>query len=167
MLPARWRVRGIRPLWRGIFQAYDRNVYLLLIFTLGKGFQISIGQVATNLYVYSLGYPKDFVGLIAAMPAIGSLVAAVPIGVIADRIGRKRLLLLSGLLNPLALIATGLSTQPAPLLIAGLLNGVFSSAYWVTNLPLLTESAREDQRVGVLAANSFLLFGVGSLGALL
>ncbi len=166
MLPVRWRARGTRPFWRGIFQTYNRNVYLLLLFTFGKGLQISIGQVSTNLYVYSLGFPKDFVGLVAAMPAIGSLVAAVPLGLIADRIGRKPLLIVSGLLNPLALVGIALSTHPAPLLIAGLANGIFSSAYWVTNLPMLTESVEEDKRVGVLALNSFLLLGVGALGAL-
>src|SRR5262249_20888388 len=35
------------------------------------------------------------------------------------------------------------------------------------NLPLLTESTSEDQRVGALALNNFLLLGVGALGALI
>ena len=42
-----------------------------------------------------------------------------------------------------------------------------SVAYWVTNLPLLTESTGEQQRVGVFALNSFLLLGVGAFGNLL
>jgi MFS family permease len=166
MVPTGWRERWRPSSWRGMLPAYNRNVYLLLLFTFGKGLQISIGQVSTNLYVYSLGYPKEFVGLVAAMPALGALVSAVPIGLIADRIGRRPLLIISGLLNPLALVGIALSTQPGPLLIASLANGFLSSAYWVTNLPMLTESTREDQRVGVLALNSFLLLGVGALGAL-
>jgi MFS family permease len=146
---------------------YSRNVYLILLYTLGKGFQIFIGQVTTNLYVYSLGYPKDFIGLVAAMPAIGALMAAVPIGLMADRIGRKPLLLISGVLNPMALAAIGLSTSAPSLLIFSFLNGVCSSAYWVTILPILTESTREDQQVGVFAINSFLLLGVGAIGSLI
>src|SRR5205823_7142218 len=47
------------------------------------------------------------------------------------------------------------------------MQGVVSTAYWVTNLPLLTESTTERQRVGVFALNSFLLLGVGALGNLL
>lgn len=145
---------------------YPRNVYLVLLFTLGKGFQIYIGQVTINLYAYSLNYNKDFIGLLSAMPALGSLLAAIPIGLLADRIGRKPLLLVSGLLNPLALAAVGLSTGSTTMLVASLLNGVLSSAYWVTILPILTESTTEDQQVGVLAINSFLLLGVGALGSL-
>jgi MFS family permease len=153
--------------WRGAVLAYDRNIYLLLLFTLGKGFQLSIAALSTQLYVKSLGYPSSFVGLVVGMPAIGALGAAVPVGLLADRLGRKPLLILSGILNPLALAAIGLSTSPALLLGASFLNGVLSSAYWVANIPMLMESCPEEQRVWVLALNNFLLLGVGALGGLI
>ncbi len=144
-----------------------RNVYLLLIFTLGKGFQLSIAALTLNLYVHSLGYRPDFIGLFSAMPALGALIGAVPTGMLADRIGRKPVLLLTAFLTPLLLALVALATS-APLLLAiSLLQGLVSTAYWVTNLPLLTESTTEKQRVGVLALNSFLLLGVGALGNLL
>lgn len=150
-----------QQLWR-----YNRNVYLLLLFTLGKGFQLSIAALAINLYAYSLGYHQDFIGILTAMPALGSLLAGVPIGILADRIGRKPLLIISGILNPLTIAAIGLSASASLLVAASLVNGFIASAYWVTNLPMLTESTTDDQRVGVLALNNFLLLGVGALGAL-
>ncbi|MBF6589939.1 MAG: MFS transporter [Ktedonobacterales bacterium] len=153
--------------WRGALLDFDRNVHLLLLFTLGKGFQLSIAALSINLYVHSLGYRLDFIGLIAAMPALGSLLSAVPAGFLADRWGRKPLLILSGLLNPLALVAIGLSTSAPFLLAASFMNGVLSSAYWVINVPMLTESTREDQRVWVLSLNNFLLLGVGAFGSLI
>src|SRR5262245_28583164 len=153
--------------WWGAYFRYDRNVYLLLLFTLGKGFQLSIGTLTINLYVYSLGYQSQSVGVVAAMSAIGALIAGVPIGILADRMGRKPLLLLSGLFTPVTLVFIAFSTSLPLLIAANLLNGIVASAYWVTNLPLLTESTSEDQRVGVLALNNFLLLGVGALGALI
>ena len=146
---------------------YQRNVYLLLLFTLGKGFQLSIAALSIALYLKSLRFSYQDIGLILAMPALGALVAGVPMGFLADRIGRKPLLIISGFLNPLAIVAIGLSTSEPLLIAASLANGFLSSAYWVTNLPMLTESTTEDQRVGVLALNSFLLLGVGALGALI
>jgi MFS family permease len=144
-----------------------KNAYLLLLFTTGKGFQLTISTLTLNYYVHSLGYQPDFVGVFSAMPAIGSLVGAVPVGWLADRIGRKPLLLVTAILTPLFLAATVLVTS-APLLLAfGLMQGLVATAYWVTNLPLLVESTTERQRVGVLALNSFLLLGVGALGNLL
>jgi MFS family permease len=145
---------------------YHRNVYIMLQFTLGKGLQLGIAALSTNLYLYALGYRSEFLGLVTAAPAIGALLAAVPIGFLADRWGRRPLLLWSGVLNPIALAAIGLATNPALIVGASLVNGLLSGGYWVTNLPVLTESTSDDQRVGVLALNSFLLLGVGALGSL-
>jgi len=144
-----------------------RNVYILLTFTTGKGFQLSLSALTLNYYVHSLGYQPDFIGIFSAMPAIGALISAVPVGLLADRLGRKPVLLLSAILTPLFLAACALVTSPFLLLFCAFMQGVVSTAYWVTNLPLLTESTTERQRVGVFALNSFLLLGVGSLGSLL
>lgn len=155
---------------KGVFASLRQlplNVYLLLFFTLGKGFQITIALVTLNYYAYSLGYQADFIGYFSAAPALGSLLCAVPVGMLADRLGRKPVLLVSAFLTPLFLALTGLLTSAPLLLICGVLQGASASAYWVTNLPLLAESTNEQQRVGVLALNSFLLLGVGALGSLL
>ncbi|HEY6408481.1 MAG TPA: MFS transporter, partial [Ktedonobacteraceae bacterium] len=77
------------------------NVYLLLFFTMGKGFQITIATLSINYYVHSLGYRPDFIGLLSAMPAIGSLLSSVPSGMLADRIGRKPVLVATAILTPL------------------------------------------------------------------
>jgi len=143
------------------------NVYLLLFFTLGKGFQLSISTLTVNYYAHSLGYRPDFIGILSAMPALGSLVSAIPIGLLADRIGRKPVLVGTAILTPLFLAGIGLGTAPFWLLGCAFMQGVVSTAYWVTNLPLLTENTTERQRVGVFALNSFLLLGVGALGNLL
>jgi MFS family permease len=144
-----------------------KNVYLLLFFTLGKGVQLTIAALTINLYAHSLGYRPDFIGVFSAMPALGAMVGALPVGLLADRWGRKPVLVISAILTPLFLMVLGLVTSAPLLLICSLLQGLVSTAYWVTNLPLLTESTMEKQRVGVLALNSFLLLGIGALGNLL
>ncbi len=152
--------------WGAYFQ-FDRNVYLLLLFTLGKGFQLSITALTINLYVASLGYKNDAVGVVVAMSAVGALIAAVPIGLLADRMGRKPLLIVSGLLTPVTLVMLAFSTSLPLLIAANLLNGIIASAYWVTNLPMITESTSDEQRVVAMSLNNFLLLGVGALGALI
>jgi len=149
------------------FLHLPRNVYLLLLFTTGKGFQLSVSALTLNYYVHSLGYHPDFIGFFSAMPALGALLGAVPTGMLADRIGRKPVLLLTAFLTPLFLAVCGLVTTPFLLLFCAFMQGIVSTAYWVTNLPLLTESTTERQRVGVFALNTFLLLGVGALGNLL
>src|SRR6266567_183451 len=105
-----------------------RNVYILLLFTTGKGFQLSISTLTLNYYVHSLGYQPDFIGVFSAMPAIGALVSAVPVGILADRIGRKPVLLLTAVLTPLSLATCGLVTSAYLLLFCAFMPGVVSTA---------------------------------------
>lgn len=155
--------QGKRP---ALFR-YQRNVYLMLLYTVGKGLQLSIAALTINLYAYSLGFRPDFIGLLTGAPAIGSFIAGVPMGLLADRFGRKPLILTGAALTPLTLVAVALSSNGPLLLTASFINGLLASAYWVTNLPMLTESTTAEERVGVLAINSFLLLGVGALGSLI
>jgi len=152
---------------RSSLRSLPRNVYILFLFTTGKGFQLTIAMLNISYYAHSLGYKPDFIGLLNAAGAVGALVGAVPTGLLADRIGRKPVLLVSAVLTPLFLALTGLVTAGPLLLLFSVLQGAVSTAYWVTNIPLLVENTTEQQRVGVLAFNSFLLLGVGSLGNLL
>ncbi len=154
---------GVRKLGGGLL-GYPRNVYLLLFFTLGKGFQLSITQVTLSLYAYSIGFRQDFVGLLVAVPSLGSLIAAIPIGFLADRISRKPLLIITGLLNPIAIAVIALSTNATVMIAASVINGVLASAYWVSIIPMLTESVDAKRRVSVMSLNTFLMLGIGSLG---
>ncbi len=154
---------GVRRLGGGML-GYPRNVYLLLFFTLGKGFQLSITQVTLSLYAYSIGFRQDFVGLLVAVPSLGSLIAAIPIGYLADRISRKPLLIITGILNPLAIAVIALSTNATVMIAASVINGVLASAYWVSIIPMLTESVDAKRRVSVMSLNTFLMLGIGSLG---
>jgi MFS family permease len=149
------------------FLHLPRNVYLLLLFTTGKGFQLSIAALTLNLYVHSLGYRPDFVGIFSAMPALGAMIGALPMGILADRLGRKPVLIVSAFLTPLLLALVGGVTLAPLLIFLSFAQGLVSTAYWVTNLPLLVENTTPQQRVGVLAVNSFLLLGIGALGNLL
>src|SRR5260370_9012481 len=75
------------------FLHLPRNVYLLLLFTTGKGFQLSLSALTLNYYVHSLGYQPDFIGVFIAMPAILALVTPIPVVLLSDHIGRKPVLL--------------------------------------------------------------------------
>ncbi|GAC1432386.1 MAG: hypothetical protein NVSMB65_05990 [Chloroflexota bacterium] len=71
------------------------------------------------------------------------------------------------MLSPLAVLGLALSTA-APMLAAfALANGVITTFYWVSGIPLLAESTTPERRIGLFSLNSFLLWGIGSLGYLI
>ena len=151
-----------------MYGSFNRNVYILLLFTLGKGFQLSIGALTLNLYVHSLGYNLEFVGIFAATSAIGALLAAVQVGNCGGQ-HRPQATPSHQWLHDATDPGHDRTQHHAalPLLISSILNGLVASAYWVTYLPILTDSTTEEKRVAAMALNNFLLLGVGVLGALI
>ena len=77
-----------------------------------RGIQLTIATLNLNYYAHSLGYQPDFIGLLSAVSALGALIIAVPAGILADRIGRKPVLIISAILTPLFLAGIALGTTP-------------------------------------------------------
>ncbi|GAC1406471.1 MAG: MFS transporter [Chloroflexota bacterium] len=124
-------------------------------------------QTVLNLYLYSLGYDSRFIGLINGANAVAVLLVSVPLGYVADRIGRRPVLLVGGIAYPLCILGLTLAQSTPAILTFNFLFGGFAAAYWVAGVPLLFASTGEHQRVQAFSINSFLLWGLGPLGALL
>lgn len=151
----------------GAISDFNRNVKLFLAVTAFRGLVIaSIGTIL-NLYLYSLGYDTRFIGLINGVNSIAVLLVSVPLGFVADRIGRRPVLLVGGLAYPASILGVSVSTSTPMLLIFNFLFGAVATAYWVAGIPLLVASTRQDERVQAFSINSFLLWGLGPLAAFL
>src|SRR5919199_1291545 len=131
------------------FLRFSRNGRLILSYTLVKGLTLAIQGLVYNLYLLSLHF--DW----------GSL------GVLADRIGRKLLLVICTLVNPFSVLGMALSTSPTWQIVFGLANGVMSSFYWIAYPAIIVESSTEEDRQHLFSVNSMLMLGMGSLGYLL
>jgi len=148
-------------------RAFNRNVVLLLSVTAARGMTIAATGAVFNLYLHALGFGTPYIGLVNATNALATLVVSVPLGYLADRIGRRPVLLLGGTLYPFLFLAVTLTRSPAAILVLSFLFGGAATAYWVAGVPLLYSSAGERERVHAFSINSFLLWGIGPLGALL
>lgn len=146
---------------------FNRNVRLFLAVTAFRGLVIASSQTVFNLYLFSLGYSTQFIGLITAVNAIATLLVSVPLGYLADRLGRRLLLLVGGVAYSLFTVGLSLAHSTALLLGFNFVLGGVSTAYWVAGVPLLFASTGERERVHAFSVNSFLLWGLGPLGALL
>ena len=74
------------------------RLFLLAIFL--DGLLFAGWNLFFNLYIVSAGYSRDFLGLLNAAPSLSALILAVPMGLLSDRIGRKRAMMLGFMLNP-------------------------------------------------------------------
>ena len=137
----------------------------LLGYTLVKGLQLTLYNLIFPLYAYSLGYNQETIGRLNATGALMVLVASVPLGMLADRVGRARLLTISAFLSPLTLLGIALSSS-LPLLVLWILaQNAVAVVYWSATSPLLIGAVPEARRVRVFSINSFFLWGIGALGS--
>ena len=138
---------------------FQRNARLYLLNSILGGLSFSVYSLFFNLYILARGYPKDFLGFLSALPSAVALLAAVPMGVVSDRIGRRKAMVWGtlGSLAAVAIIAWGGSST---LLVAAvILLGMGSELFNVSAAPFMMENSGERERTALFSAS----FGFSTL----
>lgn len=120
--------------WRTMYQAVPSRVKGLIYLSSfnGVGYGYLMILITAYLALPEIGLKKD-VGLILGLNGITTVATAVPIGLLADRKGRKWIIIFGLALVPPALIVYAFTTDLLYLLIAsvvaGFAEGAFSAAW--------------------------------------
>jgi len=102
-----------------------------------QGFGNGIFNVILQLYFASLGFGGSTLGSIFMMTALSSAFLTMPIGIIADRVGKRKLLFL-GLCSIMVAVVIFLGARsPLMIMVSFLCVGVSNSTFVVLN-PLLS-----------------------------
>ena len=80
------------------FGRFQRNAQLYLLYYVLSGVSAGILLVLYNLYLVSLGYKTDFIGLVLFSGTLGAGLAIFPAGICIDRFGGKIVLIITTLL---------------------------------------------------------------------
>src|SRR4030043_1748662 len=78
--------------------AFRPNARLYLIYAIITGIAMGIFRLLFNFYILSLGYDERLLGNLVTVSSITALVFALPMGYLADLLGRKLSLLISAAL---------------------------------------------------------------------
>jgi MFS family permease len=114
-------------------------------------------------YSHRLHLSKSAAGLLSASYAIGTLVFALPLGMLVARVGAKRATVCSAVLLACASVAFGLSHSVAALDTARFVQGIGGAGTWAASLTWLVGSAPAHRRGETIGA----VLGIGIGGALL
>jgi MFS family permease len=149
------------------FGRFQRNARLYLISNALSGVTLGIILVLYNLYLTSLGYGPDFVGLVLFILTVGVGIAIFPAGFCVDRFGGKAILIWASV--AIGICGTGqmLFRQPVPLLVSSFLVGIASAFVYVVNAPFLTTNSTPSERSHLFSLNIVLTLVTTVLGELL
>jgi MFS family permease len=149
-------ILAIYNYWSRI-QGLSSNAKRYLACTIFRSVSISIWWLLYNLYLTSMGFDVGFIGLANTLGLAVCIVCSLPAGLIADRIGRKRALVI-GLIG-MVLCRFGIATFSLGWLIipSSMLFGIFDALFIISIAPFLMENSTVKERTVLFTLNASLM----------
>jgi MFS family permease len=144
--------------------AFRPNARLYLIFAIISGIAMGIYRLLFNFYVLSLGFDEKLLGNLVTTSSITALIVALPMGYLADILGRKTSLLISGVLICISVGLMVVWPVPSILYAMNILSGTAQSLAGVTMSPFLMENSSEHERTYLFSFSSGLQMVSASVG---
>lgn len=155
--------RGLRA-YGARLRAFSPNARLYLISVVLTGAAMGVFRLLFNFYVLSQGYDEALLGRLVTANSLTALVVALPIGYLADLLGRKRSLLISGGTTALAMVIMVVQPSAGMLYAMNMVFGVAQGLAAVTMSPFLMENSTEHERTYLFSFGSGLQMASASVG---
>ena len=122
------------------------NARLYLLNVTLTGVSTGVFRLLFNFYVLSLGFDEALLGRLVTTNSLAALVLALPAGYLADLIGRKRALVLGGLLNGFSILGMVVFPYMGAFFALNVVSGFAQSIIAITMSPFLMENSGEEER---------------------
>jgi MFS family permease len=156
---------GLRHYVQG-FSMLSRNAKLYLMAIVLQGLGSGIWAVIFYYYLNlrSVNFQMDFIGNISTASIIATGLVALPAGLLCERIGSKRTILIgimASLINPAQIWIL----QPTVLLIASFASGLIGTLSWVASAPFMAENSSPKERTHLFSFSWTLMIVMGVVGS--
>ena len=113
----------------------------------------------------SSGVDIGLAGIVITVMGVSTFVASIPLGIAADRYGRKKLYIVGNVTASAIIAIFALTTNPVILLVAAAFEGIAEGAFSASGNALLAEKAGDERRTSAFSLYGFasgIAFGLGS-----
>jgi len=132
--------------------SFSRNARLYLMVVALQG--LSFGVWETIFYLLlnldEVGFTADFIGNLFSVGTIAAGLIAFPAGLLCERIGMKRAILI-GLASNIASLLQLVTLEPSFLLLASLVSGTMTTVYWLASAPFMMENSNPEERTDLFS----------------
>jgi len=147
--------------YRGIPREARFLIYASFLPSLAFGmFYIDISYFLTTVQ----GLSDVFMGTIIMAIGVTTVLTSIPLGIAADRYGRKKSLIAGNLLASCAIVTFALTTDFAILLLSAIIGGISQAAFIAAGNALLAEKAGDANRTSAFSLYSFVSSSAHGLG---
>lgn len=134
--------------------SFRANAWFYLISALVAGATIGVFRLLFNFYVLSLGFDESLLGRLISTSNTVALLAALPLGYLVDKWGRKNALITRMLILSAALFAMAMWPSVALFYAMNAFVGIAMSMNSVVVGPFLMENSDEEQRTYLFSLSS-------------
>ncbi len=145
---------------------FTRNTKLFLISSLLYGLSFSVWELFFNLYILSLGFSNDMLGLIRSSTPIAALVLGLPLGLLSDRIGRRTSMLIGLIIGFMGMFFQIRLLHPILIFSFGLVQGIGLMLYRVSQPPFIMGISKKENQALIFSLNFGLLTIANFIGNL-
>ena len=145
-------------------RAFTPNARLYLLNVIVTGAVMGVFRLIFNFYALSLGFDEALLGSLITASSFVALIAALPMGYLADTIGRKNSLIISSALLATSVIAMSLWQSEEIFYIMNALSGLAQSLAGVTMSPFLMENSDEKERTYLFSFGQGLQMTMAAVG---
>lgn len=142
----------------------NAKLYLMAIVLQGLGSGIWAVIFYYYLNLRSVNFQMDFIGNISTASIIATGLVALPAGLLCERIGSKRTILIgimASLINPAQIWIL----QPTVLLGASFASGLIGTLSWVASAPFMAENSSPKERTHLFSFSWTLMIVMGVVGS--
>jgi MFS family permease len=143
---------------------FKPNARLYLLNVIMTGAVMGIFRLLFNFFVLSLGYDAGMLGNLTTTSSMTALMVALPMGYMADILGRTNSLLISGALLSASILAMAIWPIESMFYAMNIVSGVAQSLAGVTMSPFLMENSNEKERTYLFSFGQGLQMTMASVG---
>lgn len=151
----------------GRFTGFSREARLFLLSSALGSTGFAVWMILLNFYLQSLGFDQGFIGIINALSALTLGIAGIPVGVISDRISRKRAMVIGTMLAAAGALCVALSGNPVVIITGTVVGGLGAAFVHMNNSPFMAENSTDEQRTALFSAQAAIMTGTGFVGSII
>jgi MFS family permease len=149
------------------YQGLPKEAKLLIIQAILPSIAYGMFYTDISYFLTSVqGLSYSFMGVIITTMGIATFASSIPLGIAADKYGRKKTLILGNVIAGIIIAVFAFTTNPAALIVAAVFEGISEAAFSASSGALLAEHADSEKRNSVFSLYGFansMAFGIGSL----
>jgi MFS family permease len=158
------RLRSVLVTYGDRVGSFHPNARLYLLNAIIAGAAFGVFRLLFNFFVLSMDYDETLLGSLITTSSLTALLVALPMGYLADRLGRKVSLMIGNLAVVLAIFGMVLLPSVPMFIGMNILMGAGQSLSGVTMGPFLMENSSEKERTYLFSFSSGLTMASAFVG---